>query len=93
MSDNDKPAPDAPRTRTIPLRYGVEADGARIEQLAMRPPLARDSRDAQRGGGTQADVEIRLMANLCSVAPDAIERLNMADYRRVQEAFQDFLDG
>lgn len=93
MSDNDKPAPDAPRTRTIPLRYGVEADGARIEQLAMRPPLARDSRDAQRAAGSPGDMEIRLFANLCSVSPDTIERLHMADYRRVQDAYQDFLDG
>ena len=94
MSDNtDRPAPDAPRTRTIRLRYGVEADGARIEQLAMRPPLARDSRDAQRGASSQGDMEIRLFANLCSVAPDAIERLHMADYRRVQGAFEDFLEG
>ena len=93
MSDNDKPAPDAPRTRVIPLRYGVEADGARIEQLAMRPPLARDSRDAQRGAGSAADMEIRLLANLCSVSPDAIEQLHMADYRRVQTAYEDFLEG
>jgi len=26
------------------------------------------------------------------VAPDAIERLHMADYRRVQQAYEGFLD-
>lgn len=88
---NESKSP-APQTKTVQLRYGVEADGARIDRLTMRPPLARDSRDAQRGGGTQADVEIRLLANLCSVAPDAIERLHMADYRRVQGAFEGFLE-
>lgn len=90
---DDPPQANTPKTRTIRLRYGVEADGTRIEQLAMRPPLARDSRDAQKAAGSPGDMEIRLFANLCSVSPDAIERLHMADYRLVQDAYQDFLDG
>ena len=57
----------------------------------MRPPLARDSRDAQRAGTTQADAEIHLFANLCEVAPQTIEELHMADYVRLQKAYEGFL--
>lgn len=81
----------APESRTVQLRHGVEVDGAEVATLTMRPPLARDSRDAQRGATGQADMEIRLFANLCEVPPAAIERLHMADYLLVQEAYQGFL--
>lgn len=48
-------------------------EGATITSLTMRRPLARDSRDAQRGGGSAADAEMRLFANLCEVAPGVLE--------------------
>lgn len=57
----------------------------------MGPPLARDSRDAQRGAAAPADMEIRLFANLCEVSPETVERLHMADYARLQDAYQSFL--
>lgn len=81
----------APEKKTVELRYGVEAEGGEVMELTMRPPLARDSRDAMRGSNGQAEMEIRLFSNLCGVAPDTIERLQMADYLRVQEAYQAFL--
>ena len=46
----------------------------------MRREIARDSRDAQRGGGTPAEIEMRLFANLCEVAPGVIEQLDLGDY-------------
>ena len=57
----------------------------------MRPPRARDSRDAQRGGGASAEIEIRLYANLCEVAPAVIEELHMVDYLQLNAAFEGFL--
>ena len=81
----------APETRAIELRYGVEVDGLELTTLNMRPPLAHDSHGAQRGANGQADMEIRLFANLCGVAPETIERLQMADYMKLQEAYQAFL--
>ena len=76
---------------TITLKYPVTVDGATHTTLAMRRPKVRDSRDAQRGGGTNADSEIRLFANLCEVTPAAIEALDMADYMRMQKVYEGFL--
>lgn len=83
--------PDQPATKTIVLRYGVDIDGAHVRTISMRPPLARDSCDAQRGANVPAEIEIKLFANLCSMAPAAIEQLHMADYIAVLEAYQSFL--
>lgn len=81
------------RTSTIELDYPVEADGGEVKSLTMRRAKARDSRDAQRGGGVPAETEIRLFANLCEVAPGVIEELDMADYAKLQDAYHAFLAG
>ena len=52
---------------------------------------ARDSRDAQRSATSPADSEIVLFSNLCQVAPAVVEGLQMADYIRVQKAYELFL--
>ncbi|MYE52275.1 MAG: phage tail assembly protein [Gammaproteobacteria bacterium] len=82
-----------PAKETIALDHPVEADGAQVTSLSMRRAKARDSRDAQRGGGSPADVEIRLFANLCEVATDVVEELDMADYGKLQDAYNRFLAG
>lgn len=80
-----------PETKTIALRYGVKDDGGHVTSLSMRPPRARDSRDAQQGAKGPGDMEITLFANLCQVPPTLIEELHMADYRLVQDAYESFL--
>ena len=80
-----------PSPASLDLRYPVTVAGESVTRLTMRPPRARDSRDAQRGAGSTGDMEIRLFANLCEVAPAVIEDMHMADYHRLQELYQDFL--
>ena len=77
--------------KTITLNRPVTMDGTTHTTLTMRRPKVRDSRDAQRGGGTNADSEIRLFANLCEVTPAVIEELDMADYIRMQKVYEGFL--
>lgn len=80
------------RPVTVRLRWPVTTGGGeKVSSLTMRPPLARDARDAQRGGGGPAETEIRLLANLCEVEPAVIEVLQMADYARLQEGLAGFL--
>lgn len=67
--------------------------GETHQVLRIRNPLARDSRDAQRGGGTAAEIEIRLLANLCGVAPAVIEVLDMSDYLELQKQVEVFMAG
>ena len=78
------------RTATVELMFPVEQDGLAVDKLVMRRPKVRDSRDAARGGGSDADVELRQFANLCEVSPELLEDLDMADYIKLQEAFRGF---
>lgn len=80
-----------PRAVKVKLRWPVTVAGEKVSSLTMRPPLARDSRDAGRDGGAPADIEIRMYANLCEVAPEAIEALHLGDYLRLQKCFEGFL--
>lgn len=80
-----------PSPASLDLRYPVTVAGESVTRLTMRPPRARDSRDAQRGAGSTGDMEIRLFANLCEVAPAVIEDLHMADYQRLTDLYQVFL--
>ena len=81
-----------PETAIITLYYEYEADGAKVSTLTMRPPRARDSLHAQRGGGGDGEAELRLLANLCEVTPGFITELHMADYIQVQNAYRGFLE-
>ena len=83
------------RDERVEIVFGhpVTVDGEKVERVQMRNPLARDSRDAQRSGGTQAEIEMRLFANLCEVSPKVVDVLDMSDYLKLQRQFEDFLAG
>ena len=70
------------------LLHPVSVAGETHEALTMRRPKVRDVKSAERsGGGSNAETEIRLFANLCEVAPAVIEELDLADYERLQAEF------
>lgn len=75
-------------TLSKPLKIG----GADVTALRMREPTVGDQlvHDATTGG--DAAREVGFMANLCDLAPADLNRLGLRDYRRVQEAFQLFID-
>lgn len=76
----------------IELSRPVEMSGAVVTTLRMREPTVGDQLVITRAGGTPADQEMLLFANLCEVSPDDLKRLPMKDYRRVQRAYTSFLD-
>ena len=78
-------------TKKIKLRHPLTVDGAELAELVMRRPLVRDLRAAQRSAGGEADAEIALFANLCEVAPEAFDRMDLGDYYRLQDAYRGFL--
>ncbi|TQV72732.1 phage tail assembly protein [Exilibacterium tricleocarpae] len=73
------------------LTYPIDSNGGRLEELTMRRPKVRDRLAAEKIQGNQADKEVRFIANLCEVAPEEIEELDMADYARIQAVLSDFL--
>ena len=79
------------RSETIDLDRPVTVGGETVERLTMRAPKVRDMLAQDKLSGTDAEKEVRLFANLCEVAPAVIEELDLADYRRLQEAYTGFL--
>lgn len=75
----------------IALDYPVKVNGVAVDTLQMRRPKVRDMIAAEKGGGGNAETEVRLFANLCEVAPAVIEDVDMADYTRLQEEYTGFL--
>lgn len=77
--------------QTIPLDFPVElSPHPAVTRLEMRRPKVRDELDSKRGGGTDADIEVRLFALLTGQAPEVITELDLADYDKLQDAFADF---
>ena len=77
----------------IPLRRPVTVGGNTVHELRMREPAVGDTLTVEKTmrGGTDGEREVRLFANLCEVPTEAIEQLRMYDYKRVQDAYRDFL--
>lgn len=75
----------------ITLKYPIEYDGLPIAEIALRRPTVADNLAAQKTAGSDAEREIRLIANLAELPPDAIHLLDMADYAAVQKVLSGFL--
>lgn len=75
----------------ITLKYPIKMDGAEISALRLRRPKVRDMLAVEKSGEHDAEKEIQLFANLCEVKPGDLHDLDMADYGKLQKAYQDFL--
>lgn len=75
----------------IELEHPVKEKEQTFDNLTMRRPKVRDQVAASKKTGTDAEIEVALFANLCEVAPETIEDLDMKDYKKVQAAYKGFL--
>lgn len=75
----------------IPLTFPIEHDGLPIAEVALRRPTVGDHLAAQKVAGTDAEREVRLIANLAELPPEAILKLDLKDYAAIQRALSGFL--
>jgi len=75
----------------ITLNFPIEHDGLPIKEIALRRPTVGDHLAAQKAAGTDAEREIRLIANLAELPPAAIHQLDMKDYAQLQKVLSGFL--
>ncbi|MFP3024388.1 MAG: phage tail assembly protein [Wolbachia sp.] len=75
---------------TVKLDNPITVDGISISELTIRRPKVRDYLAIERLSGSDLSKEVTLTANLTSVAKEAIEELDIADYVKVQEVLKDF---
>lgn len=76
---------------TLELQYPIIIDGVETRTITLRRPLVRDRLIAEKSSNSEIEKEIRLMANICEMAPDDIEQLDMLDYTMLQERLVGFL--
>ena len=80
--------------KNITLQYPLDVDGRQISTVAMRRPVVRDMMAAQRTAGANAaaaEVEVAMFVNLCELAPDAIEKMDLGDYMELQRVYEGFV--
>ncbi|QTG98986.1 MULTISPECIES: phage tail assembly protein [Wolbachia] len=75
---------------TVKLDNPITVDGISVSELTIRRPKVRDYLAIERINGSDLNKEVTLTANLTSVAKEAIEELDIADYVKVQEVLKDF---
>ena len=77
---------------TIKLISPFTINNTTYETLSLRRPKVRDRLAVERLKKTDAEKEITMIANLAEVTTEVIEELDLADYAKVQEALQNFLE-
>ena len=75
----------------IELAHSIEIDGAKVGVIQLRRPKVRDMLSVEKSVDNDAEKEIQLFANLSELSPDNLLELDMADYAKLQKAYQDFL--
>ena len=75
----------------ISLSFPLDVNGATIRTIHMRRPTVADMLAADKAKGTDAEKEVAMFANLCTLAPSDLAKLDMADYAKLREAWSGFL--
>lgn len=74
----------------ITLDYPITINGAQVTRIRLRRPKTRDTLIARKMKGDSAEQEIALIANLSELSPEDVQELDVADYRKVQQALEAF---
>ena len=77
--------------QTVTLEYPFEFEGHAVNSLSLRRPTVADNLAVQKAALTDAEREIRLLANLAEVTPETIHRMDLKDYGKLQSALASFL--
>lgn len=79
-------------TERICLAFPIEHDGVPIAEIGLRRPTVGDRLLVDKLTGlTDAEREVRLIANLAELPPEAIMKLDLKDYKAIQTALTHFL--
>jgi CRISPR/Cas system CSM-associated protein Csm5 (group 7 of RAMP superfamily) len=77
---------------TIKLIAPITIGNNTYETITIRRPKVRDRLVVERMKKTDAEKEISMIANLAEVSVDVIEEMDLADYAKIQEVLQNFLE-
>ena len=85
---------DIRRTVEIKLNFPVEIGNVERSTVTMRRPKGRDVKaNFRAAGGEQENLEatFKLLADLCNLAPDEFDELDMSDIEQLGEQLEAFM--
>lgn len=68
----------------VTLTRPRQVNGVETAVLRMREPTVEDMERFQDDKGSDAQREVRMIANLCEIPPDDLRKLPLRDYARLQ---------
>jgi hypothetical protein len=74
----------------IILDYPIDFEGGKLTEIQLRRPQVKDVTKSQKGNADAGDAEVKLVATLSGLPPSAIESLDLADYKKVQDVLKGF---
>lgn len=77
--------------KKIKLEDPIKIDGVEVHELNLRAPKVRDLLIANKKDSSEAEREVKLIANLAKVPPEVIQDLDLRDYMKIQNWLQNFL--
>lgn len=77
--------------KKIKLDNPIKIDGVEIHELSLRAPKVRDLLISSKKEADESEREVKLIANLAEISPEAIQDLDLRDYLKIQNWLKDFL--
>jgi hypothetical protein len=74
----------------ITLEYPVPFEGGELKEISIRRPKVSDIVAARKSKKDEAEQEITMISKLTDIPPETIETLDLADYKKIQEALSGF---
>lgn len=74
----------------IDLQYPIDFEGGKLSKVELRRPKVSDVVKARKGLKDEAEQEVALISKLSGLPPAAIEDLDIADYKKLQEVLSGF---
>lgn len=77
-------------TTKLELLFPVTVNGITYQALNIRRSKVKDRLAVSKLNLSDEEREIRLLSNLCEVAPEVLQELDEKDYQALQRAYLDF---
>jgi hypothetical protein len=78
------------RSETITLEYPIQLADRLLDEVTMRRPTMKDVRDLRVKGPEDVAGEMKLIAAVCGLRMEELEKMDAADYSRLQNLYVRF---
>lgn len=76
----------------VTLNTPLDIGGTKVTVIRMREPTVNDQLIMDEREGTEVQLELALISDLCKLTEENLRKLSMRDYKRLQVGFHTFTD-